>query len=141
MSEPRPATVAARIVALVAASVLLATAVLFAVTFSGPPPRPAPLQVSAIADALRRDAPPRLNDQGLTVHDQADSPAPPGVPDEPQTPALRDAVAHALGRDRADVRAWTFGTLGDTPARVADPGCRSMRPRCRPFRIARTARL
>lgn len=45
-------SIAQAILLLVVAAVLAATAVTFAITFGGPPPRPAPMAVSMIADAL-----------------------------------------------------------------------------------------
>lgn len=47
-----PLSIAAPIFMLAVMSVTLATALLFAITFSGPPPRPAPLRLESLAKAL-----------------------------------------------------------------------------------------
>jgi len=97
------------ILALVAASVLLATLVLFAVTFSGPPPREAPVTIDDLAAALRtRGATTyRLTDRGpppLPGHPPPDHPAfehrPFGRPGQP--PPRMEAQLVYLTKVRAE---------------------------------------
>ena len=84
------------IVALVILSVFVAIAALFAVTFSGPPERPAPQPIASIAALLRGGSPPpAMAAWQLRV---TDSPTPP-VPHrwEERDPVLSRALARALG--------------------------------------------
>lgn len=57
MTPPNHPSVAQAIFLLVIAAVAAATAVTFAITFNGPPPRPAPVPMTAVAQALVGEAP------------------------------------------------------------------------------------
>ncbi|RYE02996.1 MAG: HAMP domain-containing protein [Sphingomonadales bacterium] len=59
---------------LVVASVLAAALILFSVTFKGPPPRAAPLQLTKLATALEHATPPPGNEQGLQIVTRPDPP-------------------------------------------------------------------
>lgn len=72
----RAPPIARSIFLLVIASVAAATLVMFAITFSGPPPRAAPLSVDALAATIATGAPPPMRDQHLTRRIQPGEPAP-----------------------------------------------------------------
>lgn len=100
-------SVAVSIVLLVVAALAAATLVLFGVTFSGPPPRPAPLPYAQIAAALKTGiAPPGRE---VRVVEQPAPPTPRGW-DRPAPGAAR-RIAALLGARPADVVAL-----------MADPG-------------------
>jgi len=96
-----PTVIARRIVLLVAASVLAATAVLFLVTFNGPPPRPRPVSFADIMRAFRTGADAPRDGPRLRVARVAALPATP----EGFSPSMRIdlALAAMLGVQRDDV--------------------------------------
>lgn len=113
-SPPAPASpsIAWRIFALVIATFLTATGVLFAVTFRGPPPVPAPQTVANIAAALRHVHPPTGSPAPVDIFIDDDPPRP--FPGEERMPAVEAEVAQALGTQRAAVVA-----LGEPPVNAA----------------------
>ncbi|EZP53854.1 sensor histidine kinase [Sphingomonas sp. RIT328] len=94
-------SIAQSIFALVIASVLVATAVFFVVTFNGPPPRDAPQSLSSIARTLRTGRLPRDGDRRWRLSIATTPP----VADERwhADPRLAAALAGELGVARADV--------------------------------------
>ncbi|MBX3565291.1 MAG: HAMP domain-containing histidine kinase [Sphingomonas sp.] len=74
----QPRSIAVSIFLLVTGSVLAAALALFSVTFKGPPPRPAPLQLTKLAVALEHSTPPPGNEQGLRIVTRAGQPEPRG---------------------------------------------------------------
>lgn len=101
------------ILALVITSVAVATIALFAVTFSGPPPRPAPQPVSSIAALLRGGkAPATMGEWQLRVVTSATPPRP--HPREQRDAAFSHLLAFELGVPEDD--AVVYRDLGrDTP--------------------------
>lgn len=109
----RPASIAWPIFALVIGAVLAATAILFFVTFSGPPPMEPPRPLPMIAAALKGEAqasprrrfgpPPRY--RPLKTFTQAAPPAPRSR--EEADPATAARIAALLGAPRQDVVALT----------------------------------
>lgn len=101
------------ILALVVASVAVATISLFAVTFSGPPPKPAPQPVASIAALLRGgSAPANMAEWQLRVVTSHSPPRP--HPREQRDPAFSRLLAKELGVREAD--AVIYRDLGhDTP--------------------------
>lgn len=89
----QPRSIAVSIFLLVTGSVLAAALALFSVTFKGPPPRPAPLQLTKLAVALEHSTPPPGNEQGLRIVTRAGQPEPRGPerlepPEHPMVIAL-----------------------------------------------------
>lgn len=89
------------ILALVVASVAVATIALFAVTFSGPPAKPAPQPITSIATLLRGGtAPASMAEWQLRV---VNSPTPPDPhPGEQRDPAFSHLLAKELGVPEGD---------------------------------------
>jgi len=104
MKHRPTSAIAGRIVLLVAACVLIATLVNFAITFNGPPPKPAPYRaedVAAMLSGQRMGAPGRT----LTITQTA---APPlAGRGEHRNNALESELAVRLAVPAKAVRAWT----------------------------------
>ena len=118
--------IARSIVALAIGSVLLATAILFVVTFSGPPPREPPRGVETIAAALRGPAVPARRGSGtkrppgprLIVRRSATPPLPTaGLVANPGAAARLAAELNAAPRD---VVAFTSNASGGPPGGFPD---------------------
>lgn len=93
-----------RIVLLVAACVLLAALVNFAITFNGPPPKPAPYRTEDLAIALAGERVPGPGRPPLIMR----STAPPTPRDgEFRNPVLEAELARRLNQPADAVRAWT----------------------------------
>lgn len=89
------------ILALVVASVAVATIALFAVTFSGPPAKPAPQPITSIAALLRGGrAPASMAEWQLRVVASPTAPHP--HPREQRDPTFSRQLAEALGVPEAD---------------------------------------
>ena len=100
-SANKRASIAVPILALVVASVAVATIALFAVTFSGPPAKPAPQPIASIAALLRgTQAPATLSEWQLQVEASATPPRP--HPRETRDPTFSHLLAAALGLPDAD---------------------------------------
>lgn len=95
--RPAGSSIAVSIFALVFVSVGIAAAVFFAVTFRGPPPRPAPQSVATVVAALRTGrAPPHFSgEQPLRLALAIDTPTPRGG--ERPDAILTARIAAALG--------------------------------------------
>ncbi|WP_245646861.1 ATP-binding protein [Sphingomonas soli] len=87
-------SIAVSIFLLVIASVLAAAVVLFSVTFKGPPPRPAPLQLTKLATALEQATPPPGNEQKLQIVTHTAAPGPRG-------PERLEPLDHPMVRELA----------------------------------------
>jgi signal transduction histidine kinase len=94
-------SIARQIGVLIFAALFLLTAGNFAVTFAGPPPRPAPVQMADVLPLLRGEAVERRPGARLIVEDARDFAARPG---ERRQMAGEARLAQALGVDRAQVR-------------------------------------
>lgn len=107
MNRRRPSAITGRIVLLVAASVLVAALVNFAITFNGPPPKPAPYRTEDVVAAFagRSDGPPGPPGHGIRVATSASPPAP--RPGEQRNIALETELASRLALPDEAVRAWT----------------------------------
>ncbi|RYY25604.1 MAG: HAMP domain-containing protein [Sphingomonadales bacterium] len=93
---------------LVIASILAAALILFSVTFKGPPPRPAPLQLSTLAGALEHATPPRDNEQGLQIVTRTEAPRPRGPERlEPPEHAIVRELARLLRTEPGEVMVYT----------------------------------
>lgn len=90
-------SIAVSIFALVLASVGIAAAVFFAVTFTGPPPRPAPQRVASIVTALRTGAAPADPFGGRGLQLRATNAAPVPRAGETLDRALATRIAQGLG--------------------------------------------
>ncbi|MGI4948268.1 MAG: sensor histidine kinase [Janthinobacterium lividum] len=90
------------------ATFVASTAVLFAVTFRGPPPMAAPQTVANIATALRDGRSPHGLRPAIDVY--IDDDAPRAFPMEQRMPGVELEIAQALKTDRANVIA-----LGEPP--------------------------
>ncbi|MFS0774060.1 sensor histidine kinase [Sphingomonas sp. 1P08PE] len=102
----RARSIAWPIFALVIASVVLGTTVVFAVTFSGPPPRDARTGASAVVRTLRSGSPDA--DGGRTLAFRT-ADAPPAADDRFRPdPVARQVLARSLGVPMADVVALTM---------------------------------
>lgn len=119
MSRASPrASIARPIFALTIISVVLTALLLFAVTFRGPPPRPAPLRLEVVATALSTGVAPRQAEQPMQLRDGA---RPSGLPRHAApAPAAEAALARLLGVSRASVRVVTFEPQND-PLTVRGP--------------------
>lgn len=109
MAAPSARSIVWPILALVLASVGLATAVIFVVTFSGPPPRDPPRGLQSIARAMLTGEQPFQPGPKLSVRTE---PAPPQIVDTRgfplrDNPLIRDQLARLLHARSADVRAYT----------------------------------
>ena len=94
MSGPRRGTsIAQSIFLLVLASIVAATLVTVAITFAGPPPRPAPVQLAELAEALRD--PPARRSASLKVTLQPGPPVP--LSGQRPDPARDAAIARLAG--------------------------------------------
>ncbi|KQU55955.1 hypothetical protein ASG67_07650 [Sphingomonas sp. Leaf339] len=105
----RTRSIAWPIFALVIVSVVVATLVIFIVTFNGPPPRMASGAASTVAQMLRTGAAPPNVESRLAFDRQADVPSPGGRfhPD----PAAARGLAAELGVPVSDVAAFTMRPL------------------------------
>ncbi len=97
--------IARQIIALVTAAVLATAGAMVAITFIGPPPRPAPTQLSDIAQALSGGPIDRLGKRPLRQMEAADAPTPRAG--EVRSPAVEQWLAQQLGTDDASLRAFT----------------------------------
>ncbi len=106
-THARARSIAWPIFALVIASVVVGTAVVFAVTFSGPPPRELPRAEAIVADILRTGAVPDGQDGPPLRYRTADeAPAPPG---RFRADAVgRQRLAQTLGVPVGEVVAYTM---------------------------------
>lgn len=88
----RAPSIVVPIFVLAIASVLAAALVLFSVTFKGPPPRPAPLQLTKLATALEQATPPPGNEQQLQIVTRTHAPGPRGPErlEPPEHPIVRE---------------------------------------------------
>lgn len=100
----RPRSIAVPILALVIASVLVATAISFAVTFSGPPPD-GMHGIDGIAAALRAGKAPERAGPPIRIVASATPPVP--MPDERADPVAASRLAAALGVPASEVVAYT----------------------------------
>lgn len=109
MPAPSARSIVWPILALVLASVGLATAVIFVVTFSGPPPRDPPRGLQSIARAMTTGEQPIQPGPKLTVRTTAAEPRIGGDHGFPlrDNPVIRAQLARLLHADAKDVRAWT----------------------------------
>ena len=112
-------SIAVSIVVLVVAALGAATAVLFAVTFNGPPPMPAPQTLANIAAALRTGHVAHSAARTLLIRDGA-------TPPEPRfhdrvDPAAAAWLARALNSPPDDVVALMPPDHGDTTDEVRGP--------------------
>lgn len=90
MNRPRPSIVQA-IFLLVFATLAVATAVTFAITFRGPPPRPAPIAVEAVAATLRGEPRPAQPERPFRFDGERPEPGEPQrFPDYGPGPGGRD---------------------------------------------------
>jgi signal transduction histidine kinase len=95
------------ILALVVASVAVATFALFAVTFSGPPARPPPQPIASIADLLRgARAPASMAEWRLRIFDSPTPPTP--HPGEQRDASLSRLLARQLGVAEADAVVYQY---------------------------------
>lgn len=111
-------SIAVSIVLLVVTALAAATTVLFAVTFNGPPPQPAPQPYRAIVAALRTGRVAAGPGRTLHVHDAPGQPAPRHA-DRPAPDAAR-RFAQLLGVPPADVVAL-MTDRSDVPDEVRGP--------------------
>ncbi|MCW3835386.1 sensor histidine kinase [Sphingomonas canadensis] len=112
--DARAPSIVRPIVLLVVAAVAVATFVQFAVTFSGPPPRSAPVAFSRIAETLRTGTDPSPMGRPLKVTIQGAPPPP--LPGGEPSPALDARIATlipgAAGKVIGDY-VWRGPALGD----------------------------
>jgi signal transduction histidine kinase len=97
--------IARQIIALVTAAVLATAGAMVAITFIGPPPRPAPTQLSDVAQALGGESIDRIDTRPLRQEASATEP-------EARTGEMRDRgieqwLAKELGTDPESLRAFT----------------------------------
>lgn len=102
----RRVSIALPIFALTIISVILTALLLFAVTFRGPPPRPAPVRLETVATALRMGIAPPLSDQPMTLVTGARWSGLP--PHAERMPMAEDVLAQMLRVPRASVRVVAF---------------------------------
>lgn len=108
------------ILALVVMSVAVATIALFAVTFSGPPAKPAPQPIASIAAMLRgAKAPTSMGEWQLKVVTSATAPVP--HPRERRDPAFSHLLAFELGLPDSDAVVYRDPAMGAPPDGVAAP--------------------
>jgi signal transduction histidine kinase len=101
LAPARRQSIVVPILALVVASVAVATIALFAVTFSGPPARPAPQPVASIAALLRGgNAPAAMAEWRLNVVTSQEPPRP--HPREQRDPIFSHQLAQELGVPESD---------------------------------------
>jgi signal transduction histidine kinase len=101
LESARRQSIVVPILALVVASVAVATIALFAVTFSGPPARPAPQPVASIAALLRGGtAPAAMAEWRLNVVTSREPPRP--HPREQRDPIFSHQLAQELGVPESD---------------------------------------
>lgn len=106
--------IARQIIALVTAAVLATAGAMVAITFIGPPPRPAPTQLSDVAQALEGENIDRIGTRPLRQEASENEP-------EPRDGETRDRgverwLTEELGTDPEDLRAFT------TEPRMPGPG-------------------
>ena len=107
--SPHPPSIVWPILALVLASVGLATAVIFVVTFSGPPPKDPPRGLHGIARAMTTGEQPTQPGPPLTIRRSVGTPKPQqgyGFPMR-ANPVIRTQLAAILRADPGDVIAFT----------------------------------
>jgi len=97
--------IARQIIALVTAAVLATAGAMVAITFIGPPPRPAPTQLSDVAQALDGEAVDRIGTRPLRQEAAATEPEP--RPGEMRDRDIEQWLAGELGTDPEDLRAFT----------------------------------
>ncbi|SFP47552.1 sensor histidine kinase [Sphingomonas rubra] len=102
----RAPSIAWPIFALVVASVMVAAATIFAVTFNGPPPRRTAQSPAVVSEALRTGMPPRTPGPELAVRTTETPPRPDRGFRADQ--AARRTLATMLGVREADVVAYTM---------------------------------
>lgn len=108
------------ILALLVASVAVATIALFAVTFSGPPTKPAPQPISSIAALLRGGrAPVDMKEWQLQV-DSGNAPPRPHERDR-YDPAMSRLLAFELGVPRGDAAIYRNIDSDASPDRITAP--------------------
>jgi len=108
------------ILALVVTSVAVATIALFAVTFSGPPPKPAPQPIASIAALLRgAKAPATMAEWQLRVITSATAPRP--HPREQRDPAFSHLLAFELGVPDSDAIVYRDPARDVPPDGLAAP--------------------
>jgi len=116
----RRASIVIPILALVVASVVVATFALFAVTFSGPPAKPAPQPVASIAALLRGGkAPASMGEWQLRVVSSATPPRP--HPRETRDPAFSHLLAVELGVPDGDAVIYRDRGRDAPPDGIAAP--------------------
>ncbi|WP_239019612.1 sensor histidine kinase [Sphingomonas suaedae] len=98
-------SIAAPIFLLMILSVIVATLVMFVVTFRGPPPQSGPVSVAQIARALRGGP---LPESGLPLELRQQREAPLNLPRNHEVPAGRAALAKAMKVPESRVRLWAM---------------------------------
>ena len=114
----RRVSIALPIFALTIVSVVLTAILLFAVTFRGPPPRPAPVRLETVATALRIGAAPPQSDQPMTLTTGARWSGLP--PHADRLPMAEAVLAQMLRVPRTSVRIVAFQIQRD-PFAVRGP--------------------
>ncbi|MBW8754191.1 MAG: HAMP domain-containing histidine kinase [Sphingomonadales bacterium] len=114
--------IARQIIALVTAAVLATAGAMAAITFIGPPPRPAPTQMSDIVQALRGGAAGRLGTRPMRRSAATAEPAPRAG--EMRDRALERWLAGQLASDPSALRAFTTEPPAPGPSRPPDGGLR-----------------
>jgi two-component system OmpR family sensor kinase len=100
----RSRSIVVPIVLLVIAAALVATSMQFAIMFNGPPPGPAPLPLSRVAEALRTGRLPQGTERSVTLTRTTDDRF--GRADERPSPARDAALARLVGTETANVRGF-----------------------------------
>lgn len=114
----RPPSIALPIFAMTVIAVLLTAVMLFVVTFRGPPPRAAPLQLDAVAKVLRDGRTPPRSEVPMTVAEGASTwNTPRHWQSDPRTAA---SLARTLGKPPSDVRV-TVGEPQNTATEIRGP--------------------
>lgn len=105
----RPSSIVWPILVLVLASVMAATAVIFVVTFSGPPPRDPPRGLRIIVQAMRTGRQSTQAGPPLTIRTATRPPRPDPTQRFPMrdNPVIARQFAALMHADLADVRAYT----------------------------------
>lgn len=111
--------IAVSIVQLVVAALAAATVVLFAVTFNGPPPQPAPQRYAVIVAALRSGHAAHGAGRELRLGERPGPPIPRGG-DRP-APVAAARLARLLGAPAGDVVAFMAPQHGDAADEVRGP--------------------
>lgn len=97
--------IARQIIALVSAAVLATAGAMIAITFIGPPPRPAPTQLSDVAQALEGESVDRMGTRPLRQEASAAEPEPRAG--EARNNGIERWLAEELGADPEELRAFT----------------------------------